>query len=325
MSAGINYFLKFNDSFGGSTITQQLIKNVTHKDDYSFQRKIQEIFWALDLETKMDKKEIISMYLNIINLSQGCFGVGAGAEYYFSKDVSELTLSECACIAAITNSPTYYDPIKNPENNKARRDIILREMLSQGYIDESEYTKAIDEEINIAASETTSSSNINSWYVDMVIDDVVADLVNKKGYSTEMANLMIYTGGLKIYTAMDREIQEVLENYYSNTKNFYSDSRGEKPQSSIIVIDPATGDILGVAGSIGTKSANRLQNFATQTLRPAGSVIKPLSIYAPALESSLITWGSVYDDVPVEFIKNASNDLTAWPKNALIAIADSQI
>ena len=121
VSAGVNYYLKFSDSYGGSTITQQLIKNVTDKDEYSFQRKIQEIFWALDLENKMDKNEILERYLNIINLSQGCYGVGAAAQYYFSKDVSQLTLSECACIAAITNSPTYYDPIKNPENNNSRR------------------------------------------------------------------------------------------------------------------------------------------------------------------------------------------------------------
>ena len=316
ISAGINYFFKFNGSFGGSTITQQLIKNVTNNDDYSFQRKIQEIFWALDLETKMDKKEIISMYLNIINLSQGCFGVGAGAEYYFSKDVSELTLAECACIAAITNSPTYYDPIKNPQNNKMRRDIILREMLNQGYIDEAEYTEAVNTELSFNVALNESSSSVNSWYVDMVIDDVVQDLVSQKGYSLAMANLMIYTGGLKIYTAMDIEVQELLDDYYSKTQNFYSDNGGERPQSSIIVIDPKTGDILGVAGGIGEKKANRVQNFATQTLRPAGSVIKPLSIYAPALERGIINWATVYDDVPQRFVKSGYDELAAWPKNA---------
>ena len=316
ISAGVNYFLKFNGSFGGSTITQQLIKNVTNNDDYSFQRKIQEIFWALDLETKMDKREIISMYLNIINLSQGCFGVGAGAEYYFSKDVSELTLAECACIAAITNSPTYYDPIRNPDNNKTRRDIILGEMLAQGYIDETEYAEAINTELKLNVSVADSSSSVNSWYVDMVIDDVIRGLVNEKGYSVSMANLMIYTGGLRIYTAMDRDVQQLLDNYYSNTANFYYDKSGEMPQSSIIVIDPKTGDILGVAGRIGEKSANRLQNFATQTLRPAGSVIKPLSIYAPALERGIINWATVYDDVPVNFVGGTYNDLSAWPKNA---------
>ena len=135
LSAGANFFLNFNDNFGGSTITQQLIKNVTDKDEYSFQRKIQEIFWALDLETKMTKNEIMEMYLNVINLSQGCYGVGAAAKYYFSKDVSELSLNECACVAAITNSPSYYDPVRNPENNKKRKDLIIEQMYRQGYID----------------------------------------------------------------------------------------------------------------------------------------------------------------------------------------------
>ena len=323
LSAGINYFLKFSDSYGGSTITQQLIKNVTQNDDYSFQRKIQEIFWALDLETKMSKHEILEMYLNIINLSQGCYGVQAASEYYFSKDVSELTLNECACIAAITNSPSYYNPIKNPENNRYRRELILTQMYEQGYISYEAYTKALSEELVLNVNEDISSDNVNSWYADMVIEDVINDLVEEKGYSRQMANLMIYTGGLKIYTVMDIDVQKQLEEYYADTSNFFSDSSAENPQSSMIIIDTATGDILGVAGAVGEKSGNRVQNFATQTLRPAGSVIKPLSVYAPALEEGIINWSSVYDDVPVNF-GNYNTDITAgeivepkaWPKNS---------
>lgn len=323
ISAGANYFLNFSDSYGGSTITQQLIKNVTQNDEYSFQRKLQEIFWALDLETKMDKKEILNMYLNVINLSQGCFGVGAAAEYYFSKDISELTLGECVCIAAITNSPTYYNPIKNPQNNKARRDLILSQMLEQGYIDQNEYEQAKNTPIIINVPEASNTSDVNSWYLDMVIDDVINDLMEEYGYSRAMANLMIYTGGLKIYTVMDKDIQEKLEAYYSNTNNFPASDDENKLQSSSIVIDPKTGDILGVAGSIGEKKANRLQNFATQTLRPAGSVIKPLSVYAPALEKGIIDWSTVYDDVPINFgnynldpSKGKIVTPVAWPKNA---------
>lgn len=323
LSAGVNYFLKFSDSYGGSTITQQLIKNVTDRDDYSFQRKLQEIFWAMDLETKMDKQEILGLYLNIINLSQGCYGVQAASEYYFSKDVSELTLNECACIAAITNSPSFYDPLRNPENNKQRKNLILREMYEQGYISYEEMTENINRDVVLSVDENRKSTSIHSWYVDMVIEDVVKDLTERKGYSRTMANLMIYTGGLKIYTAMDFEIQEILEAYYADSSHFYSSSNGETPQSSMIVIDPYNGDILGVAGAIGGKNANRLQNFATQTLRPAGSVIKPLSVYAPALERGLITWSSVYDDVPVNFgsynldeSKGAIVEPVAWPKNA---------
>lgn len=322
-TAGVNYFLNFSDSYGGSTITQQLIKNVTDKDDYSFQRKIQEIFWALDLESKMDKREILGMYLNIINLSQGCYGVGAAAEYYFSKDVSELTLSECACIAAITNSPTYYDPIKNPQNNDRRRVLILGQMLEQGYITEEEYERAYNDKIVLSVVESKNSGKVNSWYVDMVIEDVMNDLTDKYGYSRTMANLIVYTGGLEIYTVMDKDIQEQLEEYYRDENNFKAKKGGELPQCAAIVIDSKTGDILGVAGAIGQKSGNRLQNFATYTVRPAGSVVKPLSVYAPALESGLITWSSVYDDTPVNFgsynldpSKGNIVEPVAWPKNA---------
>lgn len=318
ISAGANYFLKFNGSYGGSTITQQLIKNVTQKDEYTFQRKIQEIFWALDLESKMEKDEILGMYLNIINLSQGCYGVQAASKYYYSKDVSELSLSECACIAAITNSPTYYDPLRNPENNQKRRDIILNQMYEQEYITREELDAALAEPIALNVSAAGDSNSVTSWYIDMVIEDVISDLMTARDCSRQAATLMIYTGGLNIYTAMDADVQRTLEEYYANEKNFYSTSYGENPQSSAIVIDPATGDILGVVGAIGEKRGNRVQNFATQTLRPAGSVIKPLSVYAPALESGIINWASVYDDVPVRFEKISGSDTEykAWPKNS---------
>ncbi len=323
LGASANYFLNFREEFGGSTITQQLIKNITEEDDYSFQRKIQEILWALDLETKMSKEEILEKYLNIINLSNGCYGVGAASEYYFSKDVSQLTLQECAAIAAITNNPSYYDPIRNPNNNEYRRNIILQQMYEQGYISEDEYKNATSEELRLNIS-ADNESGVNLWYVDMVINDVINDLMENNGYTRTMANMLIYTGGLKIYTAMDYDIQMTLENYYKDTSNFYWNINAtENPQSSMIIIDSHTGDILGVAGAVGEKNANRLQNFATDTVRPAGSVIKPLSVYAPALEKGLITWSSVYDDVPVNFgnynLDESKGEIikpVAWPQNA---------
>ena len=131
-----------------------------------------------------------------------------------------------------------------------------------------------------------------------------------------MASLMIYTGGLQIYTAMDPEIQAILERYYHDTSNFYAGEAEVTPQSSMIVMDPQNGDILGVVGAIGEKKGNRLQNFATQTVRPAGSVIKPLSVYAPALDTGVIQWSSVYDDVPVSFSQNSNGEYVAWPKNS---------
>ena len=181
VGATANYFLKFRNEFGGSTITQQLIKNVTGEDDYSLKRKLQEIFWAADLESKMSKEDILCSYLNIINLSNGCYGVGAAAKYYFSKEVSELSLGECVAIAAITNNPSYYDLKNNPENNKKRRKLILDEMLSQGYIKEEEYNKAYSEKIVLNIQ--NHNNGVNMWYVDMVLDDVVNDLISQKGYT----------------------------------------------------------------------------------------------------------------------------------------------
>ena len=314
VGATANYFFKFRNEFGGSTITQQLIKNVTGEDAYSLKRKLQEIFWAVDLESKMSKEEILCSYLNIINLSNGCYGVGAAAKYYFSKEVSELTLEECVAIAAITNNPSYYDLKNNPQNNKKRRNLILSEMLSQGYITQEEYDAALSKEVPLNLQ--NGNNGINNWYVDMVLEDVIDDLVKEKGYTRDRASKLIYTGGLKIYTAMDIEIQSLLEEYYANLKNFQQTGSGEEPQSAMIIINPYNGAILGVAGAIGEKQGNRLQNYATDAKRPAGSVIKPLSVYALALEKGIVNWATVYDDTPVNF-SNAQEptQANAWPKN----------
>lgn len=314
-AASLNYMKEKSVRFGGSTITQQLIKNITGERQYSTKRKIQEIIWAQDLETKLDKTEIIELYMNIINLSQGCTGVQAAANTYFSKDVSALSLLECAAIAAITNNPGYYDPVRHPENNLERRNIILDQMLEQGYINEEEYNSSYNASLVLDMTWEQGSDGVNSWYTDMVIEDVISDLCSEYGYTRAAASMLVYSGGLRIYTAMDPDIQLVLEEYYTDTSNFPSGNGTGVFQSSMIVIDPFTGDILGVAGAIGEKTANRIQNYATQTTRPSGSSIKPLSVYAPALEAGVINSASVYDDVPVDFrLRNGKYD--AWPKNS---------
>lgn len=321
--AALNYVFKFRDSFGASTITQQLVKNVTGNDEYQIERKLQEIFSAISLEKQLPKEEILEMYLNIVNLSEGCIGVRAGAETYFSKELSELTLTECVCLAAITNSPTYYDPYLNPENNKARRKLIFDQMLTQGYIDEDTYNACYDEDVVLNMSEKYAPERVNSWYIDMVISDVCDDLCEQYGYTHAEASAMVYGGGLKIYTFQDPKVQEILEKYYADEKNFPDAGAGIKAQSAMIIVDPFTGGVLGVVGARGEKKANRIQSFATDTTRPAGSVIKPLSIYAPALEDGVITYASVFDDVPVSFGEyNLDSSLgeivypTPWPNNA---------
>ena len=313
--ATLNYVFKFDKSFGASTITQQLIKNVTGDSEYSIRRKLQEIFYASDLERNMTKDEILEMYLNIVNLSQSCYGVGAAADKYFSKDVSELTLIECAAIASITKSPSYYDPINNPQNNAKRRDTVLSLMLEQGYISEDEYNEAYGKELVLNVNK--KNSGVNSWYTDMVISDIIDDLCEQLGYSEAAANLLVFSGGLKIYTAMDPDIQNTLNEYFKNTDNFPQDDL-EQGRCAMMIIDPYNGNILGVAGAIGEKEADRVQNYATDTQRPSGSVIKPISVYAPALEEGIINWASVYDDVPIEFTQNNDGSYKSWPNNATL-------
>ena len=305
--ATVNYLLKRGSGFGASTITQQLVKNLTGYDEITPNRKINEIFYAIDLEEKYTKDEILTMYLNIINLGSGCRGVMAAGKYYFSKDLCELELIECASLAAITNNPSYYDPTKHPENNKKRRDIILSCMLEQGYIDENQYREATESQLVLNISDS-KSGKVNSWYADMVFEDVLCDLCEKYNISRSAASNMLYCGGLKIYCAVDRDIQRIIEEYYENPENFKNLNDGLA--SSFILIDQNTGDILGVAGNIGQKRENRIQSYATDTRRPSGSAIKPLSVYAPCLEKGIINWSSIVEDSPIK-IGN-----TDWPKNA---------
>ena len=306
--AAANLFLHFGGKFGASTITQQLIKNVTGRDEISIERKINEMAWALELEREFSKTEILELYLNVINLSDNCYGVGSASRRFFSKAPSELTLTECACIAAITNSPSYYNPITHPENNKERRDTILFEMREQGYITDEEFEASFGKDILLNPDESVVKSVIHSWYVDMVISDVISDLQSERGLTRQQASALVFGGGLEIYIQIDRAIQEIMEEYYLNTSNFPS---GEGAESSMIIIDPRNGDVLGVVGAIGEKQGNRIQNYATDTLRPPGSTIKPLSVYAPALERGIITYASVYDDIPTSF-----DGGKVWPKNA---------
>lgn len=314
--AVLNFFLGFDDSsYGGSTITQQLIKNVTGDDDATIQRKVQEILRALNLEKKMSKTQIIELYLNIVPLSQNCVGVRAAAETYFGKELSELTLAECASLAAITKYPTKYDPFQNPENNIKRRNDVLDEMNKQGKISDAEYEAALDEPLTLKDEndDTVSSRNdqkVNSWYIDTVICDVRDDLMEQYGLTKEIASNLINSGGLSIYTLMDPHVQTVMEEVFADDANFPKNTGGIPAESAAVVIDPNTGDLLGVVGARGEKRGNLILNYATQTQRAPGSSIKPLSVYGPALEEGIITYGSVYDDTPLWF-----NGNTPYPKN----------
>ena len=312
-AACLSYLRSGESAFGASTITQQTVKNLTGDSEPTLRRKLQEILYARDMERRLDKSEIMELYVNIIPFANGCIGVGQAAEFYYQKKPADLTTAECAAIAAITNNPTYYNPLTHPEHTLERRNLILSEMFAQGYLSETEHETALAAPLGLAERTKTGTGSVYSWYTDMVLEDVIADLAEKEGISRAAASAKVFGGGLRIETAMDPEVQKIVEDYYRNEVHTPQNGKGESAQSAMIVIDSRTGDILAVAGAVGEKSANRIQNFATQTRRPPGSAIKPLSVYAPALAEGKITWGSVYDDVPVRFGKDGT---TPWPKNA---------
>ena len=186
--AFVNMFLSMKDNFGGSTITQQLIKNVTEDDEVTVQRKLREIFRALDLERRYDKQEIVEWYLNVAYFGHGCYGIGAAANYYFGKDVKDLTLAEAASIIGITNNPSMYSPYLNREANKRRQTEILNLMRQQGYIDSQEQEEAKSQTLRFQkGAESSTIRAIYSWFEDAVIEDVIQLLMEERNVSRKAA------------------------------------------------------------------------------------------------------------------------------------------
>ncbi len=319
----IGVFIKQNDQ-GGSTITQQLIKNLTDDNKVTYVRKFNEILRALNLERNYTKDQILEAYLNTIYLSNGCYGVKTAAERYFGKEVSDLNAAECASIAAITKAPTYYDPLQNPENNRVRQEWILGEMNSKdnGFLDDAQYKEAMDYKMIFTNSEDYKGSqlkdnntkkdndDITNYYVDFVIRSVQEDL-QKMGYTSKKAHDLVYGGGLKIYSAIDFDVQDSLEDVYENYKRMPD----ETVQGAMCIMD-YEGRVLGIIGGTGKNKGSMLLNRASQSTRPAGSSIKPLSVYAPALEKSKkddnvnIYWSTMIKDAPFMTVEGEP-----WPHN----------
>ena len=224
---------------GASTITQQLVKNNVlseqwesentgdiskiEKMERQVQRKIQEMYIAVELEKKVDDKDwILENYLNSINLGNNTLGVQAAAERYFGKDVSDLTLSECAVIAGITKNPSRYNPILYPKQNAKRRKMVLDAMKKQGYITQKQYDEAMADDVYDRISEHNSGfeTSMNSYFVDSVIDDVFNDLVKVKGYSESDAYKAIYQGGLTIKSTQNLDIQKICDEEVANAGNY---------------------------------------------------------------------------------------------------------
>ena len=283
---------------GGSTLTQQLIKNVYLTRDKLIKRKVIEMYYSMQLERQFSKDQILEAYLNTISLGHNIAGVKEASLYYFGKEPADLTLAECAVIAGITKNPSAYSPYINFNNSMKRKDLILGEMLKQGKIDQSSYDAAINQKIvlNKVTKEVETT-----YFSDMIINDVMDALQNKLGYTKEEAELKLYNGGLKIIATINTDMQNKVEQVFQNPKLFPAskeDSYGIlQPEAAAVIIDNDTGEIKAIIGGRSEKVRRGL-NRATQSLRQPGSSIKPLSVYTPALDNGYSP-GTVVDDSPI--------------------------
>ena len=300
--------------YGGSTITQQLIKNITADNDYSVKRKVNEIFRAFALEKEIDDKDrILVMYLNTIYLGYNSYGVQTAAMQYFDKDVSQLDLAESAVLAGLTNNPSIYDVYNHPEKVKERQETILAQMLDQKMISQEEYEAAVAEELNYRPYEEYQQEikSTYSYFTDEVIKDVINDLMTEKGYSRLVAENMVYSGGLNIYATIDTKVQNALDEVWANADNFPNTEKyGEIPQSAMVITDKQ-GDIVGIAGGRGEKTSSRGFSYASDARRQPGSSIKPLATYGPAMDAGIATPDTmVYDRALIQ-----DEEGNPWPMN----------
>ncbi len=306
-SAFLNYlpFVNlYSSNQGGSTITQQLIKNITNDKDQSIKRKFREIMRAQYVEKKLTKKEILEAYLNTISLGSGICGVQVAANYYFNKDVAQLSLVECAALAAITKNPSKYNPDKKPEKNRDRRKAVLDKMLDLGMVNAKEYGKAVESEVIVNKDQQSNFElPINNYYVDALISDVATDLAEVKGISVESASKLLYNGGYRVYSTINPGMQEKTEEVYINVDKYFPiKSRKDKEtgvQSAITIVD-YEGNIKAIVGGVGEKTVNRGLNRAWESPRQPGSTMKPLGVYALAIDRGLISYSSVVEDKAVK-------------------------
>jgi penicillin-binding protein 1A len=270
-------------SEGGSTITQQLAKNAYLTPERTIKRKIQEMFLALQLEREYTKQEILEFYLNQIYFGQGAYGVEAAAKTYFGKDVSALTLNECAMLAGIPKSPNYYSPFNNLEAARARRATVLEQMAKYHYISDSEASRLKKEDLKLARPQAGGVTEAAYF-----IDYVVQGLIDKYGADA------VYKSGLKIYTTIDMDMQRAAEAAMKMLPTFETDKNGlAQPQGALVAIDPHTGQIKAMVGGRGTDQFNR----ATMAERQPGSAFKPF-VFAAALENRF-TPNTIIEDSPI--------------------------
>lgn len=308
LAAAANHILKLRTSFGASTITQQVIKNISGDNEISISRKIKEIFRALSLERRYSKNDIFEVYLNVVPMSGNIYGVSAAAEIYFGKDVADLSLAEAATIVGITNAPAKFNPYTKPEACVEKRNRVLYAMYDVGYISKEEYDSSVKEPLSLC--EEKGNYGTCSWFVETANEDIMSDICQKYSISKGAAKLML--NGAHIILTVNSEVQNILDSYFSDTSNL-SGKIADGLNYSMVVSDPYSGDLLGIVGNGGQKRGNMVFNYATATVTP-GSVLKPLALYAPLIDNGRITWSTMIEDAPVEYI-GEGNNAVPYPKN----------
>ncbi|GBG07763.1 penicillin-binding protein [Paenibacillus agaridevorans] len=277
---------------GGSTITQQLAKNVFLSHERTWMRKWNEVLLAKKIEENYDKQKILEMYLNQIYFGEGAWGIKRAAETYFGKTVDRLTLSESAVLAGLIRAPSALTPYKHPEKAKERRNLVLRLMEEQGKITSADYKIAISEPIKLSVAKSDKTSAMKyPYYVDQMIREAVVQY--------GLTENEVLHGGLHIYTALDTGMQQAAESVYADESLFPESKSDQLIQSGAVLVDPRDGGIRALIGGRGNQPFRGF-NRASQLKRQPGSAMKPIAVYAPALERGYKPSDTVVDE-PVDF------------------------
>lgn len=335
--ASLNLLFGGDATFGGSTLTQQLVKNLymttdETADDVTVQRKVMEIFRAIAFEKAYDKKVVLEWYMNCIYFGNGCNGVKSAAEFYFGKELKDLTTAECASLIGITNNPSLFNPYRTTldnyrgenltgrERNRRRQKSILKAMYDQGWIDSEEYQEAVAQEMvfksGLDKGEGDESRKVYSWYVDTVLEDVAHALAVQDGISQWNDTIrshyisLISRAGYHIYTPYNAKAQLAVDKIYTDLSQIPTAKSEQQLQSGIVIIDNRSGDLVAMAGGVGEKKDFDAYNRADVPLQ-IGSSIKPLTVYGPAFERGLITPATVVEDMPMEYLSGG----TPFPRN----------
>lgn len=309
-AAMLDYVKRFGKAtFGGSTITQQLVKNLTGNTNNTISRKMEEWSKSITLEIFFSKEEILEAYLNIIYVGPNVYGVQMGSKYYFNKTVEELDLAECAYLAGINHSPNSYNPFREEDKSekiRVRTKTVLNKMLELGYINKSEYDEAaleVEQGLKFERGDVNIQNTvIYSYHTDALISELIKDIAENKKVTETFAENYLYMANLKIYSTENSDIQKTIENEFNKKQYILNSEDGKSTsQAAMVIIDHNTGYVLGCVGGVGEKTVSRGFNRATQAKRQTGSAIKPIAILAPAIEEKVITAASIFNDTQTTF------------------------